>query len=89
MLKRDKCCTDGCSNRKDSSVVFNDRVKDKYCEECTQYFEWRSTFFGVRSVKKLSCADVYSFSLLEESGLTGASVSKALPYLEAKAKGDR
>lgn len=40
-------------------------------------------------LRKLSCTDVYSLSLLEESSLTGASVSKALPYLEAKAKGDR
>ena len=31
------------------------------------------------------CADAHSFSLLEESSLTGAKVSKALPYLEAKA----
>jgi hypothetical protein len=38
---------------------------------------------------KLSCADVHSFSLLEESNTTRAEVVKALPYLEAKAKGDK
>jgi hypothetical protein len=32
------------------------------------------------------CADAHSFSLLEESSLTGVKVNKALPYLEAKAK---
>ena len=46
------------------------------------------TLRGVE-LRKLSCADVYSFSLLEESSPTGASVSKTLAYLEAKAKGDR
>jgi hypothetical protein len=40
-------------------------------------------------LRKLSCADAQPFSLLEESNLTGAKVSKALPYLEAKAKGDK
>jgi len=34
------------------------------------------------------CADAHAFSLLEESNLTGAKVSKALPDLEAKAEGD-
>ncbi len=41
------------------------------------------------SLRKLSCADAHSFSLLEESNTAGAYVVKALPYLEAKAKGDR
>ena len=36
-----------------------------------------------------TCADVYAFSSLEESNSTGAKVDKALPYLMAKAKGDR
>jgi len=40
-------------------------------------------------LRKLTCADAHSFSLLEESSFTGAKVNKALPYLEAKAKGDR
>jgi hypothetical protein len=34
------------------------------------------------------CADENSFSLLERSSLTGAKVSKALPYLEVKAEGN-
>jgi hypothetical protein len=40
-------------------------------------------------LRKLSCADAHPFSLLEESNLTGAKVSKALPYLEVKAKGEK
>ncbi len=40
-------------------------------------------------LRKLSCTDVHSFSLLEESNTTGAEVVKALPNLEAKAKGDK
>jgi len=35
-----------------------------------------------------SCAVAHAFSLLEESNLTGAKVSKALPDLEVKAEGD-
>jgi len=46
------------------------------------------TFTGVE-LRKLSCADEHSFSLLEESSFTRAEVNKALPYLEAKAKGNR
>ncbi len=44
--------------------------------------------FGV-ALRKLSCADEHSFSLLEESNTTRADVVKALPYLEVKTKGDR
>ncbi len=35
------------------------------------------------------CADAHAFSLLEKSNTTEAKVVKALPYLAAKAKGDR
>jgi hypothetical protein len=35
------------------------------------------------------CADAHAFSSLEESNFTEAKVDKALPYLAAKAKGDR
>src|SRR6266700_4910933 len=35
------------------------------------------------------CADAHAFSSLEESNPTEAKVGKALPYLAAKAKGDR
>ena len=35
-----------------------------------------------------ACADVHSFSLLEQSNTTEAKVVKALPYLAAKAKGN-
>ena len=34
------------------------------------------------------CADVFVFSSLEKSNLTGAKVSKALPHLAGKPKGD-
>jgi len=34
------------------------------------------------------CADEHSSPLLEESNLTRTKVSKARPYLAAKAKGD-
>jgi hypothetical protein len=53
MTKREKCVTDGCNERKAFTVAFNDGCKGSYCEECKDYFEWQSKFFGLKSVKPL------------------------------------
>ena len=57
MTKREKCCTDGCNERKAFSVAFNDGCKGQYCEECTNYFQFfdnKFKSFGLKSVKPLA-----------------------------------
>jgi len=54
MLKKDKCTTDNCGNRKAYSIVFEDGARGKYCDECTSYMNASKTnFFGVKTVKLL------------------------------------
>lgn len=48
--KKDRCESDGCVNRKAYSIVFEDGVRGKYCEECKL---WLEAYSNVKSVEEL------------------------------------
>jgi hypothetical protein len=52
-MKKPKCVTDGCNEQQQYSVVFSDGVRGKYCEDCTNYFQFFNKYHRLKSVKKL------------------------------------